>query len=538
MFFSSTGRDDSYITYWPAYTLSNFGEIINYNGDRVEQSSSLSQTLFLALANKTSGLDMVLLGKLSSIVFGIACLIVVYRLALKINKKIALTAAFLAGTSQFLVYWSFSGMETTMTAFAGLLIIVTYANFLIKKNFSFMSLANACMATILFILVRPEEPIVLAFLTIGTFMLLLAKRRIKRGEPEEREYLNRQLSRLSILAGLSLSAIGALFLFRHWYFDSWFPQPVYAKSSGLSLASIKGGILYLGDLFMIQKAGPSALLLLLATAAFFFTLWKNRRMEKVTTPVILAAIYVFVYTAFVVFSGGDWMESGRLVVPFLPVVLIFIPLAVTYLPNIRKFFNPVMLTILLLAFSGTVYCMKISTGSPAWSRVTADFDISEYHWFERHNGQNLRDINILNNLKRAIADVAPRKDGPINLFSGEMGMVPYYIAKENYGKVKFLDRMGLTERTITGCNLLKPKKYRLGLNFPIDEYFDNKVILEEECGAIDPDIIYGLGIEKKGETINQNGYMVAYVQGSYTISGFLDERSVNSEEFVAIKKGL
>ncbi|MEK7816714.1 MAG: hypothetical protein AAB281_00500, partial [Actinomycetota bacterium] len=113
MFFSSTGRDDSYITYWPAYTLSNFGEIINYNGDRVEQSSSLSQTLFLALANKTSGLDMVLLGKLSSIVFGIACLIVVYRLALKINKKIALTAAFLAGTSQFLVYWSFSGMETT-----------------------------------------------------------------------------------------------------------------------------------------------------------------------------------------------------------------------------------------------------------------------------------------------------------------------------------------------------------------------------------------------------------------------------------------
>ena len=41
LFFPAAGVDDAHITYWPAYTLAHSFEIVNYNGDAIEQSSSL-----------------------------------------------------------------------------------------------------------------------------------------------------------------------------------------------------------------------------------------------------------------------------------------------------------------------------------------------------------------------------------------------------------------------------------------------------------------------------------------------------------------
>lgn len=496
------------------------------------------QVLFLAFTNKLSGLDIVLLGKLSSIVFGIASLIVVYRLALKIDRRIALPTAVLAGASQFFIFWSFSGMETTLAAFAGLLIVVTYSNFLTKVSFSFTSLANACIATIIFILVRPEGPILLPLVIIAAFVLLLGTRLGERGEPGEPPGPNRQLYRLAVLAGLSLLFVITIFLFRHWYFNSWFPQPVYAKSDGFSLDSVGGGISYLGSLLLRPRNWPTAILLQLAAIAFCYTLWKHRRMEKITIPVALAVVYVIVYTAFVVFSGGDWMGFGRLVIPFLPVALMFIPLSIVSLPKLRKYFSPLMWAIIAFALFGSAYSLKLksfSGGLPAWSKAIIDYDISEYQWFERRNKVNLRNINVLINLQQAIADVSERKDGPINIFSGEMGLIAYYTAKKNFGKVKFLDRYGLTDRTITNCKELQFQKGRQGLDISFSRYFMDKETLERECGAIDPDIIFGVSSESV-ETFAENGYVVLYTKGDRTISGLFSNQKFETDEFIAVKR--
>src|ERR1041385_1784086 len=47
--FRSTGQDDCYLSYWPAHTLATFGRIVNYNGEAVEQSSSLLWVLAMGL---------------------------------------------------------------------------------------------------------------------------------------------------------------------------------------------------------------------------------------------------------------------------------------------------------------------------------------------------------------------------------------------------------------------------------------------------------------------------------------------------------
>lgn len=46
--YGATGHDDAHITFWAAHTLSSHGNITNYNGEYVQQSSSLLLTLLLA----------------------------------------------------------------------------------------------------------------------------------------------------------------------------------------------------------------------------------------------------------------------------------------------------------------------------------------------------------------------------------------------------------------------------------------------------------------------------------------------------------
>ena len=79
--FPSAGRDDSHITYWASYATARFGEIVNYNGDRIEQSSSLLHVLGLAVIAKLTSLPLPTIGGLGSILCGALTLIYTQKLA-------------------------------------------------------------------------------------------------------------------------------------------------------------------------------------------------------------------------------------------------------------------------------------------------------------------------------------------------------------------------------------------------------------------------------------------------------------------------
>src|SRR5947207_953721 len=71
LLFSSSGRDDCYITYWSAHALVSTGEIVNYSGERVEQSSSLAHVLGLAASARLIPLPLPTIGPMVSILFGV-----------------------------------------------------------------------------------------------------------------------------------------------------------------------------------------------------------------------------------------------------------------------------------------------------------------------------------------------------------------------------------------------------------------------------------------------------------------------------------
>ena len=104
LLFPSAGHDDTHITCWPAYTLSHFGQILNYNGDRVEQSSSLLQVLLLAALHKVTRIDVVTLAKLSSIAFGIGTLLALFTLVARSADRWAGLCAALVPIGAVLVW--------------------------------------------------------------------------------------------------------------------------------------------------------------------------------------------------------------------------------------------------------------------------------------------------------------------------------------------------------------------------------------------------------------------------------------------------
>src|SRR3954469_16024318 len=85
LLFGQGGQDDTYITFWPARALAEHGQILNYNGVRLEQSSSLSLVVVLAILYKLLPLSMPTIGFLTSMAFGMLTVLLAERAARRLG---------------------------------------------------------------------------------------------------------------------------------------------------------------------------------------------------------------------------------------------------------------------------------------------------------------------------------------------------------------------------------------------------------------------------------------------------------------------
>src|SRR5205823_6356386 len=159
--FGPTGQDDSYISYWPAYTLAKFGRILNYNGQAVEQSSSLLWVFCLGLLAFITRAPVPLLGPLVSIAAGALAILVASRLAARISGRVQIWAVLFTATACYLVYWSLSGMETTLAAACIAWLALVYSDFISGAYTRRFELVGA---TLCVLLVRPEMGAVLGLM--------------------------------------------------------------------------------------------------------------------------------------------------------------------------------------------------------------------------------------------------------------------------------------------------------------------------------------------------------------------------------------
>ena len=535
MLFPAAGHDDAHISYWAARSLSETGRILNFNGERVEQSSSLLHVLLLAFLSKLTGIEMVTLGRLTAIAAGAAALVVLSRFVKGIaGTGAALSAVWIASTSVYLVYGSYCGMETPLVALTGLWVIISLAGYLGKATPP--TLLGPGLGMGAYLLVRPESPILLVGLVAGAATIYgwAGGDRLPSGV-DRRAMRGRLLKLAALLGALLVVLLG----FRGLTFGQWAPQPVRAKFGGLLWASLGQGLMYFKQ--SVWDLGPAAMGLAVALAAGGGVLLAIQFRKGAWDPRHwLSMLYVGGNAAFILLSGGDWMEGGRFFVHFLPVSIAILAVALDRVAHSRL---PMILVSVLLIGSGTAqlyeFAAKGSTGCPLKSQIICggDYDLTEFSWFEQHNPINRRDMPVVKVLDRLVDQIGRRRPGPVVILSGQMGFIPYHLTERHAGGIRFIDRWGLVERTLTDCpSARRVARSQKGLLLDYQEYFRIAREQNPDCPLPLPDIIYDVHVEYSDQVAEQ-GYGIVYLQRG-RVSCEDSPYGISSNEFVALRNDL
>ncbi len=543
--FSTSGRDDSHITYWAAYSLSHEGEITNYNGERIEQSSSLLQVILLAGLHRLLTADLVTLGYVVTILVGVLTLTAVRLLGSKLCVGGGSWAALLTASSGYFVYWSFGGLESTLTPFLGICLILSYAAHLECDRRYLTTLSGSIVATLLFALTRPEAPLVLVSILAGCGVFLRVTKRHERttcvtGQGERRR---RFRDLLAVWALVTLLIV----IFRIWYFGSAFPQPVLAKLAGLSWLTIENGLLYLRrNISENPSVSISALAVLLAIG---HAAWRQFSHKEAGFTHLLALLWLVAYTSFIVLSGGDWMEGGRFIAHMLPVGVAFLPCAlwrITSRPGVR---GVILSALVIVQVAGVVgLASNRSFGMPLWQAIShhRTFGLAHgaanFSWFERTNRVHARDLPQIHYLDEIVRRLYERRQTRVCLASMQAGMICYHIAKTHGGRIRMIDLLGITDEALTGCHLTAhlPRGAQ-GVDMSYRFYFSNMIALERDCAIPRPDIIFDLRGNAGGPMrIERQGYEVIYAQhgACRTGSSWLPGAPLRSDSFIAVRKDL
>jgi hypothetical protein len=440
--YGSSGRDDAYITYWEADQLLRTGRLGNYNGARLEQSSSLLHTLVLAAVTLVSRVPVPTAGPWVSIAARALCAPAAFWLCGMLEPRGRVVAAVLVATLPPLVYWSFGGLETSL---ATLLVLVACACLIQAVEGKTTRVLPACGALIGVIAVRPEMGIVFAFALVLAAIVLRGVRR----DGSRTAAGVRLLAWAGVAAGLLL----ALSAFRRVYFGEWFPHPVAMKTGSSDLPL---GARYIGTT-LLQSGG---LIAVVVGIAFVVQVVRRR---SVAPGWVIASALVVVGALVVLVPGGDWMECGRLLAPWLALMVVLVGASVTKLALKPR----QTLTILLVvanAFGLVNYAARFSTGTAAWSSVVwksrfvrnlGTPNQLSANWWERRNAVHQRDAEFIR-IAEPVLDAAARVVAPRRLryASVQGGMVVYYLQQHAIDRghpFRFVDVDGLTDDGLDSC---------------------------------------------------------------------------------------
>lgn len=531
LLFPVPGQDDFYITIWPARTLAESGEIVNYAGDRIEQSSALLLTLILAALDTLGGPDPALVARVLSLVCALACLPLA-PLALGLRGWTARLCRWLLALFAPFLYWAGSGTE--MPIMALLLLAWTW---LLRRIRSPRPMSPSAWASLVLIAAavmsnRPEGGPVWLAVALG-FLVLAC---LPDGPSTPLRF--RLVPLLSpLLVGLLVFA--ALLSWRQAYFGAPWPLPVESKigvgRGGLPLPSEGGrwraGLDYLADWNGFGVFGLPLLILVLG-AGLGSVLQRARRTagptprDTVPEGLVLAALVAASYLGFTVVSGGDWMEGGRFLVPAAPFFAALGAHGIVSLAEIIPCWNrhwnrrwgsaawrTALATALLFSSAASVLALALhpkNRALPLWRCGQLDqTPFGHFPWTERSNKAQLRDLPVIDFLDALVPRLRAVAPGRLSFASHQMGFVVHRLSGRHPGALRIIDAAGLAERTLVDCAAIRPRVQRNagGLWRMGHEYHPSlkvRFLLEDvrDCAGevpdLDPhhpiDILYELGI--------------------------------------------
>jgi hypothetical protein len=480
LLFSSTGQDDSYITYWVADQLRRTGRLSNYNGKALEQSSSLLHVLLLAGVSLVTRLPVTTVAPWMAIVAGASCAPVAYWLGKRLDARAGWTAAAFVGTSAPLLYWSFGGLETSLATLLVLLALLVMINAIEGSSTSKVGVTMTLFAVVL---VRPEMGLVFV---VGLVIATAAVRFLVPASWSGQDGCDRgTAARRVFLAAVAVAGCAILVaLFRKVYFGAWMPRPVSVKTG---TADIQVGYRYAVNTLVQSRTFIAVVVGAVVVAT---------RRRALTPGWIIAGALVATGTVAVIEPGGDRMECGRLLAPWIAVTLILVAASLGRLSASPRV--AVACVLIVANAAGVVtYAERYSTGVAAWThlvqvhkgdRVAATLEVASASYWERRNVIHAWDSIFIHKATPVFAALervtAPRR---LVYASARAGMVVYYLQKDAIRRgqpFRFIDQVGLVDNTWDRC--------RQGVSSTrVGKPVSWNRALSGRCGPL-PDVISGI----------------------------------------------
>ena len=286
--------DDAFISFRYAKNFVEGHGLVYNIGEKVEGYTNFLWTLLLSLFMKM-GLDPVTMSQVLGVLFSLATVFLLLRLNRRLHPKKTLfdylAPLFLACCGAFAA-WSTGGLETAFFTF----LVLLGSFFLIAgvehpKNlvYSGIIFALVCMTRL--------DGLILAFVTFGFLLyLLLVKKKVE--------------ARNLLLWSLPFLTLFLLYFIWRWsYYGKAFPNTFYIKVAGA--AYYQQGFSYL--LSFVERFWIWFMIIPL------FFLGKAMKLNtKLGTTVLYFTSMILVFSCYVVYVGGDFMDMFRFFVPILP----------------------------------------------------------------------------------------------------------------------------------------------------------------------------------------------------------------------------
>jgi len=435
LLFSTSGRDDPYLTYWISKQLL-LGSFNGYNHTPFEHTSALLHAVIVALASFVLKQSPIVAAKVLEFLATFATLIVTTHLLRPRFKDVVVIFPLLAiGSFPFFAYWSWGGLETSVVVLLCLLQTLYlsrhcyYACFVVNLSYS---------------LLRPESIIVLPL----QWILLNIY-----GHSYFRLYRLRFL--FFALLPCILSVLLRLLIFG---------QPIPATVRAKSLWFIGYHDRILSGLNYLLTAGTGNPFIGVFTLILVFS--SIYYLASLRSPWTIAIVTLAISQLIVVIiSGGDWMEMSRFFVPPFTIILIAVLATFPYSFALSLFVlslsslfyfstarSPILYSQLRLtpvSYFPILLTNRIAR-TPFWvtGHSYQESFFSCNRPFEWLNRPHFRDCVFLDAVLKAQSLRKYYFSPGDTLMSYQAGMIPFYLL-QRYPYLRFIDPIGLgsPERT-------------------------------------------------------------------------------------------
>lgn len=503
--FGAAGHDDTHITLWAAQELASSGRLTNYNGELVEQSSSLLHVTLLALLELGTPFNLANANYLLLLACGMAATIRIRELVLS-NDLGGSYAALLLATNPLHLHWSVAGLEAPLVILVATELLLAFrACHAQPERRDARARFAAC--ALLLAMARPELPFVL----ISALLLLAAQAARVRDKPTLR------------VLGFCLAAAAASFVFlvalRMSVFGEPFPRPVWAKVGHHQdlLERCWSGFVYLA----VHLTEVEGLTIAMGALASVWILLSHGELHA-----RLASSLLLSYLCFVIVVGGDWMTASRFLGHVVGLAVFVLVATCTWRSLPAETVAAAVGALVMVQLAGVFQlASREALGRPAWS-VIQEWDAvalslegdDHYALAELGNKPHLRDTWTIPRLRTAVERIYATKGRPVTILSGQAGMVMFHVAGQMREKVRFLDLRGLTDRAFEDvAEQLAIAHTPLGLEWTYEDFF--VIAKDRDEPRFRPDLMFDLHHQDL-VTAQQNGYVIIYQQFGWIESKF------------------